>query len=133
MASATQSPPASRMLFWAGWVVSILPALLLLWSAEMKLSGSKQVLEGFAKFDWDEGFAMGLGIIELCSVLIYLLPRTAVFGAILLTGYLGGAIATQVRLTDYGSVTIPVILGVLIWLGLVLHDSRLRALLPFRS
>jgi DoxX-like family len=133
MASASQSPPASKILFWAGWVVSVLPALMLIMSAAMKLSGSKEVVEGFAKFEWDAGFAQSLGIIELCSVLIYLLPRTAVLGAILLAGYLGGAIATHFRMADYGHITIPAILGVLFWLGLVLRDARLRALLPLRS
>ena len=133
MASATQSPPNSKALFWVGWVVSILPVLLLIMSAAMKLSGSKQALEGFPKLEWDEGFALSLGIIELCSVLIFLLPRTAVLGAILLTGYLGGAIATHMRLTDYTGIITPAVLGVLIWLGLVLRDARLRALLPFRN
>ena len=133
MASATQSPPASKILYWTGWVFSVLPVLMLLMSAGMKLSGSKEALEGFPKFGWDEGFALTLGIVELCSVLIYLLPRTAVLGAILLTGYLGGAVATHLRMADYGHSAVPVILGVMIWLGLVLRDARLRALLPFRS
>jgi DoxX-like family len=133
MASATQSPPTSKILFWTGWVISVLPVLMLLMSAGMKLSGSKVALEGFPKLEWDPGFALTLGILELSCTLIYLLPRTAVLGAILVTGYLGGAIATHVRMFDYGSITIPVILGVLVWLGLVLRDARLRALLPFRS
>ena len=133
MASVSQSPASSRILFWIGWILSILPVLLLLMSAAMKLIGPKQVLEGFAKLDWDEGFALSLGIIELCCTLIYLLPRTAVLGAVLLTGYFGGAIATHMRLVDYTGIITPAVLGVLVWLGLVLRDARLRALLPFRN
>jgi hypothetical protein len=76
--------------------------------------------------------ALGLGITEVACTIIYLIPRTAVLGAILLTGYFGGATATHVRVGDPSFVG-PVVLGVLVWLGLFLRDDRLRALIPLRS
>lgn len=72
-----------------------------------------------------------LGIVELACVVIYLIPQTAVLGAILLTAYLGGATATHVRISD--AFFIPIIVGMLIWLGLYLRDGRIRELLPLRS
>ena len=114
----------------AGYVVSALPVLLLLFSGVMKLVKPAEVVEGFGKLGWDESLALGLGILELACTVIYVIPRTSVLGAILLTGYLGGATATHVRIGDqfFG----PVILGVLVWGGLYLRDPRLRALLPLR-
>jgi DoxX-like family len=79
----------------------------------------------------DISFALGLGIVELSCTMIYLFPRTSVLGAILLTGYLGGAIATHLRIGE--AFYLQLILGVLVWLGLFLRDYRLRALLPLRS
>jgi hypothetical protein len=90
------------------------------------------VVDGFQKFGWDENLALALGILELCCTAIYVIPRTSVLGAILLTGYLGGATATHVRISD-PSFAAPIVLGVLVWLGLFLRDARLRALLPLRS
>jgi len=130
MPADPQPAPVSKKMLWAGYVVSALPVLLLLFSGVMKLVKPAEVVEGFGKLGWDESLALGLGILELACTVIYVIPRTSVLGAILLTGYLGGATATHVRIGDqfFG----PVILGVLVWGGLYLRDPRLRALLPLR-
>ena len=97
----------------------------------MKLAGGPQLAEGFAHLGWPTSLAVPLGVLEIGCVAIYFVPATSVLGAILLTGYLGGAVATHVRLGEpFG---VQVLLGVLVWLGLYLRDARLRALLPLRS
>lgn len=117
-----------------GWLISLLPALGLIASAGAKFMQPAQITQTFEKMGWPEGLLFGLGIVELACALIYLLPRTAVLGAVLLTGYLGGALATHLRVGDPISQTVgPVIFGVLIWLGLLLRDEHVRAVLPIRS
>jgi hypothetical protein len=97
----------------------------------MKLAKPTPLVEEFTRLGYGEGHALPIGILEIVCTVLYVIPRTSVLGAILLTGYLGGATATHVRIGD--PFFIPIILGVLIWLGLLLRDSRLRALLPLRS
>jgi hypothetical protein len=101
---------------------------MLVMSGVMKLMKHPDVVKGFA--EWPPNVATPIGIVELVSTALYLIPQTAVFGAVLLTGYLGGATATHVRLGE--SVLIPVGLGVALWLGLFLRDARIRQLLPWR-
>lgn len=84
--------------------------------------------EAFAKLGWPVSLLFGLGILEFACVVVYALPRTAILGAILLTGYLGGAIATCVRVGE--NVYLQIILGEMLWGGLYLRDPRLRALIP---
>jgi len=125
-------PAASsgRAALWAGWLLTVLPAAMLTLSGVMKFLRPPELIEGFAKLGWPLDLATPLGVIELASVALYLVPQTAVLGAILLTGYLGGAIATHVRIHDpwLG----PFLFGVVLWLGLWLRDARLRPLLPLR-
>ena len=109
--------------------MSAVPVLMLLVSAGMKLAQPPGLAEGFAHLGWPVSKAVGLGVLELVCTLIYLVPRTSVLGAILLTGYLGGATATHVRVDDAYFAT-P-LLGALVWGGLYMRDERLRALLPF--
>lgn len=116
---------------WSGWAASALPSLALVLSGAMKLSGPPQLAEQFGKLGWPVHLATPLGVLEVACVLVYLLPATSVLGAILVTGYLGGAIATHVRLGE--PFFVQLLLGVLAWLGLYLRDARLRALLPLRS
>ena len=124
----------SKKALWGGRVLSALPLLMLLPSAAMKFLKPPEVIEGFVRLGYPESLALGLGILELACTAVYLIPRTSVLGAILLTGYLGGATATHVRIGDpFSMVIIPVILGVLVWGGLFLRDPRLRALIPLRS
>jgi hypothetical protein len=113
--------------------MSGLPALLLLFGGVMDLVKPPSVVEGTLKMGYPENVIFGLGITVLACTILYLIPRTAVLGAILLTGYLGGAVATHVRVNDLRSVPIPVLVAALLWGGLWLRDSRLRALIPLRS
>jgi hypothetical protein len=132
MQPGTQTAPASKTMFWTGWIISILPVLMLSFSAVMKFLKPPNVVEGFSHLGWQESDAFVLGIVEIACTIVYLIPRTSVLGAILLTGYFGGATATHARIGELQFVT-PVILGMLVWLGLFLRDSRLRALLPLRG
>ena len=134
MPADTQSSPVSKGALWGGRIASALPVLMLLFSASGKFMQPPPVMEGFVRLGYAESLALGLGILELACTAVYLIPRTSVLGAILLTGYLGGATATHVRIGDPVSMfIIPVILGVLVWGGLYLRDPRLRALIPLRS
>jgi hypothetical protein len=132
MQSTTQTAPVSKAALWAGRIISALPVLLLVFSAVMKIMKPASVVQGFARFGYAESQIVAIGIIELLCCVVCLIPRTAVLGAILVTGYLGGATATNVRVHDPSSV-MTVVLGVLVWLGLYLRDQRLRALVPLRS
>src|SRR5947208_4588 len=100
MTSDTQSAPASKAMLRTGWILSVLPSLLLLFSGTMKLMKSEEVVKGFEQLGYPAQLALTLGIVEVACTLIYLIPRTAILGAILLTGYLGGAIATHARLLE---------------------------------
>jgi hypothetical protein len=124
--------PASKVMIWIGWVLSALPCLMLLFSGSMKLIKPEDVVKGFEHLGYPEHLALALGIVEIGCTLVYLIPRTAVLGAILLTGYLGGAIASHARLLEMQFLA-PLLLGVLIWGGLFLRDPRVRALIPLRQ
>ena len=124
---ATGNP---QWMIWLGWVVSVLPVLGLVMSAVFKFLKPADLVKEFGRLGWPENLAFGLGIVEIVCTILYVIPQTSVLGAILLTGYLGGATATHVRIGD-GFVP-PIVMGVLIWLGLFLRDARLRALIPLR-
>lgn len=110
--------------------MSAIPVLMLLSSGIMKLMKPTPVVEGFVRLGYPESLALVIGILELACAFVYLIPRTSVLGAILLTSFLGGATATNVRIGE--PFLIPVVLGVLVWGGLFLRDDRLRALIPVR-
>ena len=117
-----------------GIVLSVLPALGLIASGIMKLTHAPQFVDKFTHTcGYPESLLTPIGILELASIALYLVPRTAVLGAILVSGYLGGAIATHVRVQDFGSVAPPLFLAVFAWGGLFLRDARLRELLPLRN
>jgi hypothetical protein len=121
-------------MLWAGRIVSALPVLMLLFSGVMKLVKPAPVVEATVQLGYPEGVILGLGVVLLACTVVYLIPRTSVLGAILLTGYLGGAVATHVRVGEgLFPVLFPVLVGALLWGGLVLRDAGLRALLPVRS
>lgn len=124
------SPTVSKSARWTGWILGALPAALLIFSAVMKLARPPAVVEGFAQSGFPAGALLGLGLVELGCAVLYLIPRTAVLGAILATGYIGGIIATTLRMNQ--SYLAAIIMGVMIWGGLWLRDTRLRALLPLR-
>lgn len=120
----------------AGWIITILPCLMLLMSATMKfLKPEPDFSVGIKHLGWENVSMTALGAVELACTVIYLIPRTAVFGAILLAAYLGGATAAHIRIGDpvLSSTFITIALGVLVWLGLWLREPRLRALTPLRS
>jgi DoxX-like family len=133
--SGAQTVSISKGTLWAGRVVSAIPVLMLIFaSAVPKFLKPADVLEQFARLGYSENVILGIGILELACTIVYIIPRVSVLGAILLTGYLGGAVATHVRVGDpLFNVITPAVLGVLIWGGLYLRDERLRALLPLRS
>jgi hypothetical protein len=120
---------------WAGHVLSGLPILFLLFDGVIKLMRIDPVLESFAQLGYPVSLALGIGIVELVCVAVYVIPRTSVLGAVLLTGYLGGAVATHLRMGGplLSHTLFPVYVGVLVWGGLFLREDRLRALLPLRS
>jgi hypothetical protein len=111
--------------------MSAIPVLMLAMSAVMKFMKPQTVVDGFVHLGIPLGMVTGLGVLELLCTAVYLIPSTAILGAILVTGYLGGAVLTTLRVGDayYGQV----ILGILTWGGLYLREPRLRALIPFRS
>jgi hypothetical protein len=121
---------AATIMFWVGWLLTVLSGLALCASAYFKVSNHEMVTKGFPELGYDVKLAFAIGVVELVCALLYLIPQTAVLGAILVTGYLGGAVATHVRLDQ--PFTSPIIIGALVWGGLFLRDSRIRALVPFR-
>ena len=129
--NTTPTPSVSPAALWTGRIMSILPCLMLLFSAGMKLAGPPQMADGFKHLGIPITQAFGLGVLELACTVIYLVPRTSVIGAILLTGYLGGAIQSHLRVGD--PYYTQIILGILLWGGLWLRDPRLKALLPLKS
>src|SRR5215510_14932381 len=134
MKSDTQTVPVSKKRLWVGRIMSALPTLFLLWDGAMKLVKPQVVVKGTVELGYAEAVILPLGVVLLTCTILYLIPRTAVLGAILLTGYLGGAVATHVRAGQGPfEILFPVLLGVLLWGGLVLRDNRLRTIIPQRD
>lgn len=130
----TRLAPISKGRLWAGRIVSGLPALFLLVDGVMKLVKPAPVVEGTIRLGYPESVIVGLGVVLIASTVLYMIPTTSVLGAILLTGYLGGATATHVRFFEgWFPVMFPVVFGAVLWLGLYLRDDRLRALIPRRT
>jgi len=126
--------PSSRWTRWAGYALSGLAAAFMVLDAVMKLLKPEPVLEANMRLGYSEGVLIPLGIVLLVCTVVYVIPQTAVLGAILLTGYLGGAVASHVRHEDdWFSIVFPVVFAAFVWGGLVLRDKRLRALVPWRS
>lgn len=111
--------------------MSAAPVLLVLFGSVMKVMRTASVLEGFARLGLPERLVVPVGVIELLCVVVYVIPSSSVLGAILMTGLLGGATLTTLRVGD-PTFPVPVILGMLAWGGLFLRDERLRELIPLR-
>lgn len=121
----------SKALTWTGRVITALVSLMLTFSATMKFMNPPDFTKEFVgRLGYPEDLAFAIGVVEVSCVVVYLIPQTAVHGAVLLTGYLGGAVATHVRIHD--NFAGPLIGGVLVWLGVYFRDPRVRALLPHR-
>lgn len=123
--------PASKKMLWAGRIVSALVVLFLLFDSLVKFMKLSLAVAPTIRLGYSESLVLGIGIAELVCLVVYVIPPSSILGAILLTGYLGGATATHVRIGD--PFFFPIVVGVLVWLGLFLRDNRLRALLPLRS
>lgn len=124
---------ANKWTKWVGRGLTALPILMMLMSASMKFLRPPVVMEQFVgKFGYQESALLTIGLLEIACVVLYAIPRTAVLGAVLLTGYLGGAIATHVRVGDAAFLG-PLLLALVAWAGLYLREGRLRSLLPLRK
>jgi hypothetical protein len=123
--------PVSKLV-WVGRVISALMTLFMLFDAGLKIFKVPAAVEGTVRLGYSDGLLLPIGLAALVCVLLYAIPRTAVLGAILLTGYLGGATATQVRVHDPWFI-FPVFLGALVWAGLYFRDVRVRGLIPLRG
>jgi DoxX-like family len=124
--------PVSKTTLWIGRVMSALPVLLVLFGSVVKLMKTASVIEGFVRAGVPERLIIPVGIIELVCVIVYVIPQTAVLGAILMTGLLGGATITNLRIGD-PTYLMPIVLGMLAWGGPFLRDTRLRDLIPIRK
>ena len=122
---------ASGKIVWAGRVISVLVSLLFLMSAFLKIKDGPEVMKGIAHLGIPESMIVPLSILEISCVVIYLIPPISVLGAILLTGYIGGAICTHWRVGD--PFYLHIVLGILVWLGLYLRENRLKELIPVRK
>ena len=122
-----------RLLVWAGWIVSLAPVYIVVSSASWKLTSSPWYVAEFARIGWQMPALPILAGLQLGALGLYLVPPTSVLGAVLLTGYLGGAIASYVRIGEWYPPLVPLTTAVLAWLGLWLREPRLRALLPWRG
>jgi hypothetical protein len=133
MQAVLETPTRSKKSLWTGRGLSGLVAAFMLLDAVMKLVKPEFVVKATAELGYPESVIVGLGIVLGACTVLYLIPRTAILGAILLTGYLGGAVASHLRHGDgWFPVLFPVVFGVLLWGGLCLRDERLGTLLPVR-
>ena len=132
--STTATPTSDRRL-WTGRILSGLGALFMAFDGTIHVLRRAPVVDAFGKLGYPLGVSATLGLIELICVALYLLPRTSVLGAVLLTGYLGGAIATQVRVGAplFSTTLFPLYVALLLWGGLYLRDDRVSSLIPLRS
>lgn len=135
MQSSTAAEPVSRNRLWTGRILTSLAVLFLLFDSVIKLTRIAPVRESFGRLGYPTSVAVGIGLLELACLALYVIPRTSVLGAILLTGFLGGATAAHVRVGDplVSHVLFPAYVGVLVWGGIFLRDARLRALVPLRT
>jgi hypothetical protein len=137
MTSSTleQTAPASpRTRLWAGWALTGLVSLFLAMDGGMKLADLAPVRQASAQLGWPLALDRPIGVIEIVGLVLFVVPRTAVLGAIVLTGLFGGAVAAHLRIASplFSHVLFGVYLGVMMWGGLWLRDERVRALIPFR-
>ncbi len=134
-ASALPDFKPSGLALWGGRTMSSFAVLFLLFDAAVKVLQLPMAVEATTQLGYPSGVLFWLGLLELACLAVYLFPRTAVLGAVLWTGYLGGAVATHVRVGNplFSQVLFPVYVALLLWGGIWLRDERLRAILPFRA
>lgn len=131
---SNELPPVSKTTLWIGRIVSGLVVFFFLFDGVMKLFQPDPVIEATIKLGYPVNVIVPLGVVLISCTLLYAIPQSAVLGAILLTGYLGGAVASHVRAgDDWFPILFPVAFGVLVWGGLYLRDPRIRAIVPLRN
>ena len=135
MQTATQPALVSNKMPWAGRIICTLVVLFLLFDCSIKLVRLAPAVAGTIQLGYPVSLVRVIGFILLVCTVLYTIPRTSVIGAILLTGYLGGAVASQLRIGEplFSFVLFPVYIGALVWVGLFLRDEGLRALVPLRK
>jgi hypothetical protein len=133
MATVLQTTSVSKGALWTGRILSGIVVALFIMSGVMKLTVTPEMQKDLDPIGWKVEVIFAIGIIEICCAVLYAIPQTAVLGAILLAGYLGGACATHVRVGEYGMSIAPVAIGVVAWIALYLRDARIRSLAPIRS
>ncbi len=134
MQSGAQAVPVSKGRLWTGRIISGLVVLFLLFDGITKLMKVAPVLEASAQLGYPVSTIVGIGITALVCTVVYAIPQTSVLGAILLTGYLGGAVASNVRIGNPMFNTLfPIVFAALMWLGILLREDRLRTLIPLRT
>ena len=131
MHSTAEVASVSKKSVWAGRILTGLVVLVFAFTAALGMLNPAAAAQGFAHYGYPPGSMVPIAVVDWACVLLYAIPRTSVLGAILLTGYLGGAISTHVRAGE--PFFLPLGVGVIVWLGLFLRDARLRALVPLRS
>jgi len=131
MPEISQDGSVSKASIWAGRIISGLVMLFLLFDSAIKVLALPAAVEGTIRVGYPANVVRPIGIVLLTCVVLYVIPRTTILGGILLTGYLGGATATMVRMSD-SWFFFPIVVGVLAWLGIFLRDERLRTLIPLR-
>ena len=134
MATIAQAAPVSKGMLWTGYIISGLVVLFMIFDGVTKVIKVPQVIQASAKLGYSGSAIVAIGATLLVCTALYVIPRTSIFGAILLTGYLGGAVDANVHSgTPLFNLTFPIAFGVLVWLGIYFRDQRLRALVPLRS
>jgi hypothetical protein len=135
MRSANQTTTESKARLWTARILSGIAVLFLLFDSAIHLMVIPPVVEAFTQLGLSINLAIAIGIIELVCLVLYIVPPTSIVGAILLTGYLGGAVAIQLRVGAplFGTALFPIYIGILVWGGLFLRDGYLRTIIPFRT
>jgi hypothetical protein len=131
MQSTTQTVSASKAGPWAGRILSGLAVLVFLVTGMFSLLKPAMSARGFAHYGYPDSALLRITLVEIGCAILYAIPRTSVLGAVLLTGYLGGATATHVRVGE--PPIIAIVVGIVVWVGLYLREPRLRALIPLRG
>ena len=132
VAAPIRETKAKRWMLWIGWVVSLWPVFVVCSSATWKLTRNAWYVAEFARIGWPSSALTLLACLQLGCIALFLIPPTAILGAVLLTGYLGGAIAAYTRMGEPYPVLVPLSTSMIAWLGIWLREGRLRELLPLR-
>jgi hypothetical protein len=135
MTEFTQSGPVPKKRVWTGRILSGVGVAFLIFDIVIHLMKPAQVVQGFTDLGWSPSLARPLGILELACLILYLIPGASVLGAVLLTGYLGGAVATNLRVGAplVSNTLFPIYVALFLWGGLVLRNERLRAVFPLQK